>query len=250
MPTDSSAAAQAQSINQQLELFDIYRRVPYLSVKHDSYFQVYEELLRPYVGKPITFVEIGILHGGSLFMWREYLGPQARIIGVDLNPAARSWESHGFEIFVGDQADPAFWDAFYAQVGPIDVLLDDGGHMNHQQIVTVEKALEQINDGGMILVEDVHASYLPEFGNPSNYSFINYAKKAVDSINARFPAIHHAGPDAIRRKAYSITFYESIVALRIDRRRSFVSSWASNGGAPHPEARDFRHEGAVRSVIF
>ena len=135
-------------------------------------------------------------------------------------------------------------------VGPIDVLLDDGGHMNHQQIVTVEKALEQVNDGGMILVEDVHASYLPEFGNPSDYSFINYAKKAVDSINARFPAIHHAGPDAIRRKAYSITFYESIVALRIDRRRSFVSSWASNGGAPHPEARDFRHEGSVRSVIF
>ncbi|NBP54584.1 MAG: class I SAM-dependent methyltransferase, partial [Actinobacteria bacterium] len=31
-------------------------------------------------------------------MWREFLGPNARIIGIDLNPLAKRWESEGFEI--------------------------------------------------------------------------------------------------------------------------------------------------------
>lgn len=38
------------------------------------------------------FVEIGVLDGGSLFMWRDYLGKDAEIIGIDLNPDAKRWE--------------------------------------------------------------------------------------------------------------------------------------------------------------
>ena len=29
-----------------------------------------------------TFVEIGVLHGGSLLMWKEYFGNSARIMGI------------------------------------------------------------------------------------------------------------------------------------------------------------------------
>ena len=61
---------------------------PYFSIKHTNYFDIYDSLLSRYVGKDITFVEIGILDGGSLFMWREFLGKDARIIGIDLNPEA------------------------------------------------------------------------------------------------------------------------------------------------------------------
>jgi hypothetical protein len=129
-------------------LLEIFQKTKYLSVKHTSYFQVYEEVLARFVGKPITFVEVGVFNGGSLFMWREYLGPQARIIGIDMNPDAQRWREHGFEIFIGDQSDPDFWDRFYAEVGNVDVLLDDGGHMNQQQIVTAHKALDRIRAQG------------------------------------------------------------------------------------------------------
>ena len=30
-------------------------------------------------GEPVTLLEIGVLGGGSLQMWRSYLGPQSRI---------------------------------------------------------------------------------------------------------------------------------------------------------------------------
>ena len=69
-------------INSNLKLFQIYKNLKHVSLKCDTYFQVYEEMFNRYVGKKITFVEIGVLHGGSLFMWREYFGKNARIIGI------------------------------------------------------------------------------------------------------------------------------------------------------------------------
>ncbi len=228
---------------QRLETLDVYksyRKSKYLSVKHSSYFQVYEELLLPYRNRPLTFVEVGVQHGGSLFMWRDFLGTEARIIGIDLNPLAKQWENAGFEIHIGDQADPRFWQQFFAVVGDVDVLLDDGGHTNEQQIVTAHHCIPHIRDRGLLIVEDTHASYLGLFGNPSRYSFINFAKRMIDRINGRFPDLH-AG-EAWERAVYSMSVYESMVCFRIDRGKCFVSSPTSNDGIAS-DAKDFRHSG-------
>lgn len=61
-------------------------------------------------------------------MWWEFLGPQARIIGVDMNPKAKKWENGGSEIFIGNQADEQFWQEFKNQIGRADMILGDGGH--------------------------------------------------------------------------------------------------------------------------
>lgn len=235
---DHPASPAARSINSTLRLFDLYQRSPYLSLKHDSYFQVYEQLLRRYVGRKITFVEVGVLNGGSLFMWREYFGPAARIIGIDLNPAARQWQSAGFEIFIGSQSDPQFWRDFYARVGNVDVLLDDGGHTNRQQIITVHESLPHINDDGLIVVEDVHASYMREFGNPSRFSFVNFAKHLADGVNSRSGVLAQAQREYSSR-VYSVSFFESIVALQVDSRRCFRSQGTANGGVSE-DRQDFR----------
>ena len=70
---------------------DCFFNSPFKSIKHNSYFATYEKLFSEYVGKKITFVEVGILNGGSLFMRRDYFGKQARIIGIDNNPEAKKW---------------------------------------------------------------------------------------------------------------------------------------------------------------
>jgi len=223
-----------------LAIFKAYQQSPYLSLKHSAYFQVYEELLSQYRGKSITFVEVGVLNGGSLFMWRNFFGPQARIIGIDFNPLAKRWEQDGFEIHIGSQSSPNFWKTFFSEVGPVDVLLDDGGHTNEQQIVTTHEAIPFIKDGGLLLVEDVHASYFRDFGNPSKYSFINYAKQFVDVVNSRFPGVQPVPQDLFKKAVYSVHFYDSIVGLSIDRTKCFTSSWTSNEGQTF-EAEDYRH---------
>lgn len=218
--------------------FKSFLKSPYFSTKHNTYFDVYDVLFRPYQGKQITFVEVGIWGGGSLFMWRDFFGPNARIIGIDLNPEAVKWEREGFEIFIGNQSDPTFWDEFKAEVGPVDLLLDDGGHKYIQQIITVECMLEQINDGGMLVVEDTHTSYMPNFGD-KKISFINYAKLWIDRLNARFSAFKNDGKDT---RIHSMEVFESIIAFKVNRRASSMTSAVQNNDGEFDHAKHFRHE--------
>lgn len=234
--------------NDELELYRIYKNVRYLSIKHQSYFHTYTQLFESLRGKEIVFVEIGVLNGGSLFMWREYFGKQARIIGVDLNPEAVRWRDEGFEIFIGSQADPSFWQDFFSQVGPVDIVLDDGGHTNRQQIITVASCLDRINDGGMLIVEDTHTSYTAKFGNPSRYSFINFAKHIVDGVNSRCSRLARPANNFWQSVA-SINFYESIVVFHIDRRLCVISDSTSNHGESF-NAKDYRFRTGFRDYIF
>ena len=220
-------ARESLKINSSLRLFQIYKKLKYVSLKIDTYFQVYEEIFSKYVDKEIIFVEVGVLGGGSLQMWKEYFGEKARIIGIDMNPDAKKLEKEGYEIFIGSQSDEKFWDNFFNKVGKIDILLDDGGHQNKQQILTLSKSIENIKDGGVIVVEDTHASYLKKFGNPSKFSFINFSKHLVDKINYRFLKTVKKDVDP-ERKIFSINFYESIVAFNIDSRKSILPTHLKN----------------------
>ena len=83
------------------------------SIKWSNYFEIYENILKKYINKKITLVEIGVGNGGSLLMWKNFLGKNANIIGVELNPEAKKLEKYGFKIFIGDQSNPNFWKSFY-----------------------------------------------------------------------------------------------------------------------------------------
>lgn len=116
--------------NSLRDLIESWRNSPFPSAKISNYFKIHNELFRHLRGTPCTFIETGILNGGSLFMWRKWLGDKARIIGIDLNPESLKWRKEGFEVYIGDQGDPQFWRETLSAIGPFDVLLDDGGHQS------------------------------------------------------------------------------------------------------------------------
>ena len=146
-------------------------------------------------------------------------------------------EKDGFEIYIGSQSDPEFWRKTLKEIGDIDVLLDDGGHTFEQQIITVESALPAIKDGGLLVVEDTHTSYMKEFGGSCKYSFIEYAKNIVDGINYRFGEFSNRKYETV---IYGVLFYESFVALEVNRKKSVVSSSTKNEGKEFG-AEDFRY---------
>ncbi|AWW45636.1 class I SAM-dependent methyltransferase [Polynucleobacter paneuropaeus] len=225
---------------QSTRLNEIFMEGKKLSIKNDSYFEIYEFLFSGYIDKPITFIEVGVFNGGSLHMWRNYFGPKARIIGVDLNPIALELKSEGFEIFIGDQESPDFWSHLKKIIGCVDIILDDGGHKNGQQIASLWHGVDLIRDGGVLVVEDTHTSYFKRFGNPSPTSFINYSKRIIDKINSRFKYVKSSGGKYVDC-IWSISYFESIVAFHINRKNSIVSAPISNQGVGMG-ALDYRNQ--------
>lgn len=198
------------------ETYKYFLESPEPSVKHTSYFAVYDYLFSRFKNKEIVFVEVGVLNGGSLFMWKKYFGDKAKIIGIDLNPNAKKWEAQGFEIFIGNQGDPNFWRNTMNQIGKIDIILDDGGHTYKQQVITVESVVNSMNENGLIVIEDVQTSYLKGFG-PRNYSFVRYTKSMIDKINMRSGELNSVPQLKIKKnRIWSVQTFESIVAFHIN----------------------------------
>jgi len=226
-------------------LLDIFNESRFYSLKYSNYFHIYEKLFSRFRGKKITFVEIGVLSGGSLFMWKKYFGNNARIIGVELNPNAKKFEDYGFEIFIGNQSDPNFWNDFFKKTGNVDIILDDGGHTNYQQIITSSYCIPNINDNGIMAVEDVFHSYGLSYGakgffNPSKFSFINFCKKTIDDINFRFPGSKKF-KFSLNKFVYSLEFFESIVAFKIDRSLCDLENKVIYTDGENLNAKDYAH---------
>ena len=184
--------------------------------KWTHYFEIYDRHFSRFRGTDVHLVEIGVYHGGSLQMWRDYFGPNAKIIGIDIDPRCKEFEEEGIEIIIGNQEDRNFLANLREKLPRIDILLDDGGHTVRQQIVSFEELFSHVSENGVYLCEDLHTSYWSEYGGGFRYSesFIEYSKKLIDSLNAW----HSKDPGSFRvtdftRSAYSMDYYGSILVI-------------------------------------
>lgn len=175
------------------------------------YFDVYAATLAPYVGKPVRVLEIGVFHGGGLDQLRDFLGPQATLVGADINPSARAACKGRFEVAIGDQTDPEFLASVARDYGPFDVIIDDGGHTVNQQITSIEHLFPAVNEGGVYIVEDTHTSYWDDYLD-ADVTFMEWAKARVDDLNAyHFSREKDLG--VWTTGLSSIHFYDSVVVF-------------------------------------
>ena len=238
------------------ELFKIWLASNGYSVKMSSYFATYAELLSKFRGESCTVVEIGILDGGSLFMWKEWLGPKARIIGIDLNPNVKHLEKYGFEIYIGDQGDAKFWKNFYSTVEDIDVLIDDGGHQSFQQIMTVYSAICHLKTPAIVIVEDTATSF---YKTMSKYhkenSFLEFSKDSTDILTAKekitskktWPNNLNEPILEIFKNVESIQFFSGIVSFKLNPRCSYPSI-AINNSDGFENKSDYRKLGEITGI--
>lgn len=179
------------------------------------YFDIYHRHFERFRGKKIVVVEFGVSQGGSLQMWRHYFGRRARIYGVDVDPQCASLGGRRTKIFIGDQEDREFLRSIVAEVGPIDVLIEDGGHTMGQQIATFEEVYPHLTEDGVFLIEDLHTSYWTNYGGGHRRegTFIEYAKGLVDQLNAWHSREPGFEVDDFTRTTRSMHFYDSIVVF-------------------------------------
>lgn len=186
--------------------------------KWKHYFPVYERHFAKFVNTDVVFIEIGVGQGGSLQMWKRFLGPHARIIGIDINPRCRDFEEDQISVRIGDQSDVAFLTAVCDEFGPPNVVLDDGSHRMQHLATSFTCLYPRLANGGVYLVEDLHTAYWPEYdgGLGREGTFIELCKSLIDALNAD----HTRGalsPNEFTRSTMSMHFYDSIVLFEKGR---------------------------------
>lgn len=202
-----AAAAATEPANPLRHYFDSVSEGPGIW-KWLHYFEIYHRHLSRFVGQSPSLVEVGVYSGGSLGMWRHYLGEGTHIHGVDIQPDCRVYEDANTSIHIGDQGDRAFWRDFRDRVPPVDVLIDDGGHQPEQQIVTLEEMWPHLRPGGVFICEDVHGI---------NNDFTAYVGALADQLNAFKPSFDQrvlsSPATPLQADVHSIHFYPYVVVI-------------------------------------
>jgi hypothetical protein len=186
--------------------------------KWKHYFPIYEHHLARFVNLDTVLVEIGCGQGGSMQMWKRFLGPHARIIGIDVVPECKSFEEDQIHVRIGDQGDPEFLASVVKEFGPPDIVIDDGSHQMHHIARSFLTLYPNVAKSGVYLVEDLHTAYWPAYGGglKREGSFIEICKNLIDSLNAD----HTAGalpPNEFTRSTLSMHFYDSVVVFEKGR---------------------------------
>jgi hypothetical protein len=186
--------------------------------KWKHYFPAYERHFAKFVNTDVVFLEIGCGQGGSLQMWKRFLGPYARIVGIDLRPECKEFAEDQIDIRIGDQSDKTFLLGVCKEFGVPDVVLDDGSHVMSHIHASFSALYPQLPRNGVYMVEDLHTAYWSEFegGLERKESFMETCKHLIDELNAD----HSRGAlpaTEFSRTTLSIHFYDSIVVFEKGR---------------------------------
>lgn len=196
-------------------LRDVFDKLDKASTKWSGYFDVYDRHLLRFIGRSPRILEVGILGGGSLEMWKKYFGAGTKVFGVDADPNCSHYADENVSIFLGDQGDPLFWETFFADNGTFDIMIDDGGHQMQQQVTTLESAFPFLNDGGIYVTEDTHTSYWDQWGGSFRgaTTFMNYAKGLTDLVNRQHFDKSNIENWKPYEDLYGVSFYNSMVVI-------------------------------------
>lgn len=182
--------------------------------KWKHYFPAYEAHFQRYVNRPVLMLEIGVSKGGSLQMWKKFLGPHALIVGIDIDSSCKKLEEDQIQIRIGDQADTKFLKKIIGEFGPPDIVLDDGSHVMSDVKTTFEYLYPKISESGVYFVEDMHTAYWEEFGGGLNRpdSFIELSKRLIDELNGDW-ARDNSVKTEFTSTTQSMHFYDSCVVF-------------------------------------
>ena len=201
--------------------------------KWAQYFPAYERHFARFRNTAASVLEIGVGEGGSLQMWRRYFGPMARLTGIDIDPKCAAFGEYNTQVRIGDQTDAAFLDAVMNEIGPVQIIIDDGSHLMPHVRRTFDLLYHHrlFDPNGIYVVEDLHTAYWPEFGGGLRRpgSFMELAKTHIDELHAA----HTRGalaPTPFTAATMSIHVYDSMVIYERGRRPRNVSIMADEKG--------------------
>jgi len=158
------------------------------------YPDVYQLMLpdRNFSGR---LLEIGVMDGLSMKMWREYY-PNAEIVGVDIKDMSMF---HNTDWQVPESVRLLTLDGTKAKdmkpLGKFDIIIDDGSHYWKDQQKSFELLYySQLNEGGTYILEDLWTSHIDFYAN-AKVNTIDYLKALEKKgMKMTYFKYKHAGP--------------------------------------------------------
>ena len=186
------------------------------SDKWHHYFRIYEEEFGFIRRRDVKLLEIGVQAGGSLQIWRKFLGEKATIFGVDIDPNCRNLDTDDICVRIGSQNDPEFLRRVVSEMGGLDIVIDDGSHIGSDQIASFKALFPLMATDGVYLIEDLQTAYWREYngGVDREGTIVSFAKDLIDDLNGWY---HHSPAKSLataKTEIGRIAFYNAIVAIR------------------------------------
>ena len=187
------------------------------------YAQHYARHFHPRRLERLHILEIGVggyenprSGGNSLRMWKAYF-PHSRIYAIDCYDKRAAQEGR-ITIFQGRQEDAAFLRAVAARIGRIDLVIDDGSHLNRDVIASFETLFPLLDEQGIYVVEDTQTSYWTGFGGSSEAleaptSTMGYFKRLIDGLNYEERLQPGYQPSYCDRHIVAMHFYHNMVFI-------------------------------------
>ncbi len=180
----------------------------------------YESHLAAFRDRAVRMLEIGIggyrdprAGGASLRMWQRYFR-RGLVYGLDVFP------KHGItgprlRTVEGDQSDPEFMSRLGEELGPFDIVVDDGSHLNAHVRASFDSLFPYVRRGGFYVIEDLQTSYWPGYGGDdrdlnSESTSLGFLKTLVDGINY---SERGGVPRDIDRQIVAVHFYHSLAFI-------------------------------------
>lgn len=198
----------------------------YKTDKYGKHFYTphYQSHFSKFKYKRFRMLEIGVggqdnvLAGGaSLRMWKRYF-PFAKIYSLDIHDKSALQEKR-IRIFHGSQVDKQFLEKVVAETGGLEIIIDDGSHVNEHVLETFKMLFPKLKKGGMYVIEDTQTSYWKEYFGGDNTDFNNpntimgFFKSLVDGVNSEEYGIKGYERNYYDKNIVSIHFYHNLIFI-------------------------------------
>jgi hypothetical protein len=181
--------------------------------KKVHYFDIYDSYFSKYRGTKVRILEIGVCEGGSLELWRDYLGPDATIFGIDVNPGCTTLVDAPNQVRIGSQQDAAFLRSVIEEMGAPDIVIDDGSHVGSDQRAAFETLFPLVREGGLYVIEDTNTSYWRAYGGGYGKpgTAVDLAKRLIDDLHGWY----HTKPRATVARGWikALHVYDALVLV-------------------------------------
>jgi SAM-dependent methyltransferase len=157
------------SADQSHDLTSLLQAKGYRTDKQPSFLAVYESVFAPLRDRPVAMLELGIHHGGSLLMWRDYFA-QGVIAGLDQHRVQVDDPSGRIRVYQGDQQDAVLLNRIATEMAPegFDIVIDDASHFGRLSRATFDRLFHRhLKPGGLYVIEDWGTGYWPSWPDGS-----------------------------------------------------------------------------------